>query len=129
MSKTHTETVEGVGVFSWRIPRTMRDEIRIAAETSRLTEGVETPSRWLSAMSEMMATLKVLTVESPESWDLDDMDPLSLDTYQKLTEVFGSLRAAEDRFRGVSRKGSEADRPADGGDDSSMVSETVQPSA
>ena len=125
MSKTHTETVEGVGVFTWRIPRTMRDEIRIAAEVSRLTEGVETPTRWLAAISEMMSSLKTLTVAAPDGWNLDDMDPLDPATYKKMSEVFGSLIAAEGRFRGVVRKGSETNGPANGGDDSSVVSEKV----
>lgn len=126
-AKTHTETIDTIGTFTWRIPRTMRDEIRIGAEVSRLTEGIDAPSQWLAAVSEMVATLKVLTAESPADWNVDAMDPLDPVTYQQLSEVFGALRAAEERFRKERRKGSQAGGQRNGRDSESVVSETIQP--
>lgn len=126
---SHTQHIDGVGAFTWRIPRTMRDEIKIAAEVSRLTEGVETPSPWLSAMAEMLSALKVLTVDAPTDWDIDAMDPLDPDTYKMISEVFGALRAAEERFRRERRKGSQAGGAGNGGDGQSLVPETLQPPA
>jgi len=120
-TKPHTQTVEGIGAFTWRIPRTMRDEIRIAAEVSRMIEGVETPSRWLSSVSEMQAALKVLTVEAPAGWNLDDMDPLDPETYWKLSEVFGAMRATEDGFRRERRERGQTRGQGDGGDSAAVV--------
>lgn len=126
---SHTQHIEGIGTFTWRIPRTMRDEIKIAAEVSRLTEGVSTPSQWLSAVSEMIGALKVLSVESTEGWDIDAMDPLDPDTYKKISEVYGALRAAEERFRRGRGKERQAHGQGDGRNDRPVVPETVQPPA
>lgn len=123
MPKTYTKTIEGVGQFTWRIPRSMKDELAIAAEFSRITEGVERPTPWLSSMAEMLSVLKVLTIEQPDDWDIDGMDPLEPETYKKITEVFGALTAAEGRFRGKR----EGDRQADGGDRGAVVPTEVQP--
>lgn len=96
--QTHSLPIAGIGNFTFR-RRVMRDEFKIGAEYSRLTEGVTTPSAWLDMFATAFSTLKVLTDEAPAGWNLDDMDPADNDTYRKIMEVFGQLRAAEDRFR------------------------------
>lgn len=90
--------VEGVGTFSF-IKRTMREELRIQAEYSRLTEGCETPTPYLNLVATWLSTLKVLTKEAPSGWDLEAIDPLDQDSYQKLMAVHGALRQKEDSFR------------------------------
>lgn len=90
--------VEGVGDFRMR-RRNMRLEMAIAAEFSRLTEGVETPAPHLSLLASWISTLKVLTVEAPEGWDILEMDPLDDDTYAKLAKVHRALREAETASR------------------------------
>lgn len=96
--QTHVIEIAGIGNFTFR-RRVMRSEFQIGAEYSRLTEGVSTPSAWLDMFATAFSTLKVLTVEAPAGWNLEDMDPADNDTYRKIMEVFGQLRAAEDRFR------------------------------
>lgn len=97
--KQYPIEVPGVGNFIFR-RRVMRDEFRIGAEYSRLTEGVETPVQWLDLIAAATSTLKVLTVEAPSGWDIEAMDPEDDATYAKIMEVYGALRAAEARFRG-----------------------------
>jgi len=93
-----TVDVPEVGSFSFA-RRMMRDEIRIAVEYSKLTEGVETPTVWLDTIATWLSTLKVLTVRSPEDWDLDGMDPQDEETYRKLLLVHRALREKEGSFR------------------------------
>lgn len=97
--------VDGVGHFTFA-KRTMRDEMRIAAEYSRLTEGVETPTTYLELVAGWLSTLAVLTVQAPDGWDLDSMDPLDEDTYARLMRVHAALREKEASFRGVKRASS-----------------------
>lgn len=97
--KQYPIEIPGVGNFVFR-RRVMRDEFKIGAEYSRLTEGVETPVQWLDLIATATATLKVLTVEAPAGWDIDGMDPEDGATYSRIMEVYGALRAAEARFRG-----------------------------
>ena len=47
----------------------------------------------------MLATLDVLTLDSPVGWDPMEMDPLDPETFAKVGAVYGGLREAEDRFR------------------------------
>ena len=91
--------VEGVGSFRFA-RRTMRDEMNIAVEFSRLTHGIETPSPTLHLMASWISTLTVLTVSAPEGWDIYSMDPLDDATYSRLLAVHSALRAKEDDFRG-----------------------------
>lgn len=91
--------VEGVGHFIFAT-RDMRTEMRIAAEYSRLTEGVDTPTTFLAQMATWMSVLKVLTVEGPAGWNVDALDPLDQDTYDKIIKVYAALRAKEQSFRG-----------------------------
>lgn len=90
--------VEGVGHFVFA-RRNMRSEMAIAAEYSRLTEGVDTPTSYLQTVAGWMAVLKVLTVDAPHGWDLDEMDPLDDDTHEKILKTFSALRAKEVDFR------------------------------
>lgn len=107
--------VDGVGTFSFA-RRTMRDEMRIAAEYSRLTEGVETPTAYLELVAGMLSTLRVLTVSQPDGWNLDDLDPLDSDSYTKLVKVHNALRAKEDSFRRKPDAASKVSGPQDGAD-------------
>lgn len=90
--------VEGVGGFVFG-KRTMRDQLLIGAEFSRLSDGVENPSGWLSAIGGAIAALNVLTVKAPAGWSIDAMDPLDDDTYANILKVHAALRAKEDSFR------------------------------
>jgi len=113
--------VEGVGAFRFG-RRSMRDEMRVGAEFSRLTEGVEAPTPWLELVAGVIAALKVLTVEAPDGWDVDAMDPLDQDTYDKLLSVHAALRAKEEDFRRSKSKASEKTGQVDGGDTGVLVS-------
>lgn len=101
-----TITVDGIGAFTFG-RRSMRDELSIAAEFSRLTEGVETPTPYLATVAGWISTLKVLTVNAPDGWDIDAMDPLDEDTYAKLLKVHASLREKEGSFRSGKKQTSE----------------------
>lgn len=116
----HVE-VPNVGTFSFA-KRTLRDEMRIAAEYSRLTEGVETPSTWLAIVAGWISTLKVLTVSAPDGWNIDAMDPLDKETYDRLREVHVALRAKEDSFRAGTGKAGQARRPGSGEVEGVLVS-------
>lgn len=93
-----TVEVEGIGTFHFA-KRTMRNEFRIQAEYSRLTEGVETPTENLQIMAGIFSTLRVLTLRAPDGWNLDDLDPLEEDDYAKAIRVHAALRAKEGSFR------------------------------
>lgn len=111
-----TVEVDNVGVFRFA-KRTMRDEMRIAAEYSRLTEGVETPTIWLETVATWISTLKVLTVNAPADWQsLDDIDPLDEVTYSRLMAVHRALREKEGSFRRAANAPGQAARAADGAD-------------
>jgi len=93
-----TIPVDDIGTFRFG-RRTLRDEMRIGAEYSRLTEGVETPTASLDLIAGWIATLKVMTVEAPAGWDIDAMDPLDDGTYAKLLKVHAAFRQKESSFR------------------------------
>lgn len=95
-------SVEGVGTFRFA-KRTMRDHMKIEVEYARLIDGVQ-PTTWLSIVAQWLSTLRVLTVTAPDGWDLDNMDPLSQDTYAKLLKVHTALTDKEADFRGLPRK-------------------------
>lgn len=107
-------TVDGIGTFTFA-RRRLRDEMAIGAEFSRLTEGVETPTPYLASVAGWVSTLKVLTVEAPEGWDIDAMDPLDEDTYAKLVTVHTALRDKEGSFRSGAKPEGEAKRQGDSG--------------
>lgn len=104
-----TVEVEDIGTFVFA-RRTMRDEFRIQAEYSRLTEGVPVPALHLFQTATQVATLKVLTVEAPDDWNIDAMDPLDEASYDKLDRVHAALRDKEDTFRKVPDQGREGNR-------------------
>jgi len=93
-----TIDVEGIGSFTFA-RRTMRDEIRIQREFARIIDGVE-PTAWLEQVGGWISDLGVLTVEAPEGWDIEGMDPLDDDTYAKMAKVHAALRDKERSFRG-----------------------------
>lgn len=82
-------------VFGYRV---MRDETKIQAEYARIVDGTR-PTDWLHILAGWLSVLKVLTVEAPDDWDLDEMDPHDDDEYAKLSKVFDALRAKEAYFR------------------------------
>ncbi|EJH8717654.1 hypothetical protein NF539_004894 [Escherichia coli] len=117
------ETVEGIGRFRFA-RRTLADELQIQRKYAEFVGGVE-PTAWLATLSEYLSTLAVLTVEAPEGWDIDNMDPLDNDTYSKLARVFVSLREREERFRsgaGANSKGQGEETPEQRG---SLVSADI----
>lgn len=120
--------IPGVGNFSFA-KRTLRDEMAIAAEYSRLTEGIDTPTTWLGYVATWIAALKVLVVTAPESWDIDAMDPLDQSTYDTLRDVHAALREKEDSFRKGPAKVGEAARTGDVGEPGVLVPAQVQPGA
>ena len=92
-----TVDVEGVGRFVFG-KREMADEIKIHVEYSRLTEAV-TPTPWLDQVATWMSTLRVMTVRFPGGFDIDELDPLEDDTYQKLMKAHAAFLAKERSFR------------------------------
>lgn len=89
--------VEGVGEFVFA-KRAMRDEIDIQVEYARMLQGVE-PTNWLQAVCGWLSDLRVLIVRAPDSFDLDELDPLDPETYAKLGRVHGGLKEKENSFR------------------------------
>jgi hypothetical protein len=95
---TYPITVESVGTFECR-RRTLRVEIKIGAEFSRLTEGEEKIPSWLRELCEVVSTVKVLVAKGPDGFDVDAMDPQDEETFGKLMAVYSAITAAEARFR------------------------------
>ena len=123
----HVE-VDTVGVFRFA-RRTMRDEMRIQTEYSRLTEGVATPTEYLALVADWMATLSVLIVSAPDGWDMEQMDPLDEDTYAKLMRVYNALRAKEGSFRRKPAQGNPGGGAGPGQVADVLVPAQVQPPA
>lgn len=90
--------VDGLGSFTFA-RRTMRDEFAVAAEYSRLTEGVKTPTDFLHYYARAFSTIKVLQVVAPGDWSVDKLDPQEDASYAQLIGVFDALRAQEADFR------------------------------
>lgn len=108
--------------------RVMRDEFAIGAEYSRLTEGVETPTRFLSYYARAFATAKVLLVAAPAGFDLEKLDPLEEDSYAKLIALYEAIIAREDDFRRKNGAGIKASGAGSVGDGGVLVSEKVHAS-
>lgn len=89
--------VEGIGNFAFA-RRTLGDELAIQREYARIIDGV-TPTEWLATMAGWLSVLRTITVRAPDGWDLDAMDPLDPETYERLFKVFSALREKEDSFR------------------------------
>ncbi len=111
--------------FGWRV---MADEMRIQAEYARIVDGT-TPTDWLHVLAGWMSTLKVLTVEAPAGWDLEQMDPLDDEVYLKLQKVFDALRDKELSFRGKSRNAGAQGGAGSVVNDGVLVPPQVQPAA
>lgn len=119
--------VEGVGEFTFG-RRSMRDHIAINVEYSRLTAGVN-PTDWLDMVCTCMATIKVLAVHVPDGFDIDAMDPLDPETYDRLLRVHAAMRVKEDSFRRPAKTGGPGAGQAPGADGGVLVSSQVQPGA
>lgn len=120
--------VDDVGTFKFK-PRSMRTEIAINVEYSRLTEGVDTPTAWLDIVASAMATLKVMTLDAPAGWDILNMDPLDEVSYERIVKVHAALRAKEESFRRPAAVSGETRSAGDGAVDGVSVSAPVQPAA
>ncbi|EEP0937587.1 hypothetical protein KD576_004183 [Salmonella enterica subsp. enterica serovar Thompson] len=120
--------VEGVGQFIFG-RRTMNDEVKIAQEYSRIIGDVENPSWYLNMLGNCLSILRILTVEAPEGWDLDTLDPLDDDTYASLVKVATSLKEQEERFRKPARDDGEEAGAAMGELSGPLVSPNVQATA
>lgn len=92
-----TVSVPGIGDFVFR-RRAIRDQLRIEAEARRILGG-PTDDDTLHGLALQMATLGALTLNTPEGWDLEDLDPLDPTAILQITEVHRALREEEDRFR------------------------------
>lgn len=121
------ENVEGIGRFRFA-RRKLTDEIQIQRFYAEYAGGVE-PTAWLATLAEYLSTLKTLTVEAPEGWDIDEMDPLDNETYQKLNRVFVALREREETFRAVAGKGGKGPGAQDAEQRGPLVSPDVQANA
>jgi hypothetical protein len=116
-------TVPDVGDFVFA-KRTMRDEIATQVEYARMIDGVS-PTPWLEAVCGAMADLSVLTVKSPEGWDIEAMEPHDPETYAKLIAVHRGLLEKERTFRRGSAKADEAGGAVASQDDRVQVSPPV----
>lgn len=114
--------VDGIGPFTFA-KRTMRLEFRVQAEQSRLTEGQAEPSQQLATFAAIFSQLKVLTIDAPEGWDLDAMDPNDDDTWARLMKVHSALRAKELSFR----RPAQPHRPGTGKEDGGNAGVLVPP--
>ena len=121
------ETVEGIGRFRFA-KRRLSDELQIQRAYAEYAGGVE-PTIWLATLAEYLSTLRVLTVEAPENWDLDNMDPLEEATYQNLARVFIALREREETFRAKPAANGQGPRPQDGEVSGLLVSDALPPAA
>lgn len=104
--------------------RSLADEIVIQREYARHAGGVQ-PTVWLATLAEYLSTLSVLTVEAPETWNIDEMDPLDDETYKRIGRVFAALREREDTFRRKPAKNGEGSGPEAGRDGGLVVPQDV----
>ena len=93
----HRVEVDGVGSFLFR-HRTLKLQIAIEAGMERVTLG-PVQGAGLRLFAAAIATLETLTVEGPDGWDLDEIDPLDDEEFAKVEKVFGRLRDVEETFR------------------------------
>lgn len=108
--------VEDIGTFTFA-KRTMRLEFKIQAEYSRLTEGVDTPTANLDYIAGVFSALRVLTLAAPDGWNLDNLDPLEQDDFERVIKVHSALRAKESSFRRKPAGGGAGAGQGDGGHD------------
>ena len=128
MQKTYTVDVEEVGAFTVS-RRNMRAEIAISSEFNRLTDGQDNLSDSLSTFAMMVATVKVLVLEAPEGWSVDDMDPFEPSSYLRVTRVFRAIREREEFFRNGSAQGSAQPGQGTATARGMAIPETVEPAS
>ncbi|EAM1616323.1 hypothetical protein EU642_22060 [Salmonella enterica] len=121
------ETLEGIGRFRFA-RRKMADEMQIQRLFAEYTGGVE-PTAWLLTLGEYLSTLRVLTVQAPDGWDIDDMDPLDPETYSQIGRVFVALREREETFRRKPGAVGQGQGAQDAGHGGSLVSPDLQTAA
>src|SRR6476620_759644 len=92
-----TVSVEGIGNFTFG-RRKMSDELAIQREYCDIICGV-TPNPLLDILATWISAFKVLTVRAPAGWDIDEMDPLADETYDRLKKVYDALCEKELSFR------------------------------
>jgi hypothetical protein len=92
--------VDGIGQFMFA-RRTMKDQYMIRGEYARLTGGHYDDEGRIADMSALgYATLTVLLVEGPKSFDVAALDPLLDDDFdKKILKIYSALRAKELSFR------------------------------
>lgn len=95
---TFVVEVPDVGSFECR-RRTMRVAIAITAEYNRLTEGAPVVSDEFNWLCSFVSYLKVMIVEGPEGWNVDEVNPDSEEEMATLNKVYREVKAAEARFR------------------------------
>lgn len=99
--------IEADGVGRFRIARrTMKLEIDIQVSYSVITQGV-TPTPFLSTLAEWISTIKALTVDAPEGWDIEGLDPLDDESFTKLNRVYSAIVDKEASFRPKRKEGGE----------------------
>lgn len=118
--------VENIGRFIFG-RRTMRDVFLIRSEYNRLSNGNYTEDGLAVDLGAWaVATISVLMVSAPTTFDLDKVDPLTDDTWEEKTaEVFTALRAMELSFRPNSGKASEKARESPSEQPPVAIPETV----
>jgi hypothetical protein len=102
VAKTFDVDVDGVGHFVFR-RRSLRDEFRVQAEVSRLTEGIQPADNEVWRFAQAVAAIKVLAVKVPDGWDIDKADPFDSGTYERIIKVSEALREREAFFRPAGR--------------------------
>jgi hypothetical protein len=116
--------VDQLGTFRFA-KRKMSDEIAIQRLYSEYTGGV-TPTVWLLTLGEYLSTIRALLVESPDGWDIDNLDPLEDETYEQIGRVFVALREREETFRKGAGEKRKAPRAKDAKHRGSVVSPDLQ---
>jgi hypothetical protein len=92
--------VEGFGTFVFG-RRTKEDVFKIRSRYNVLTEGFYDENGNCADMAALgLVTLQTLLVSSPETFNLEAMDPIMDDDFEKkIMKVFSALYAKEQSFR------------------------------
>jgi hypothetical protein len=90
--------VPDLGTFKFR-HRTIKDQLWIEREAMEMLGG-ETESAHLRSCAIALATVERLTIEAPDGWDIQTVDPLDGGAVSEVYRVFGELVSTESRFRG-----------------------------
>jgi hypothetical protein len=101
--------VEGVGRFVFR-KRRVPDQVKIQVEYQEAKGEAQMLPEWMWDALNAWCALKVLTVQAPPGWDLDEIDPSDGEQTGRLVAVWEALREAEKRFRAGAGKDGVAPR-------------------